>query len=56
LKTIPLTGAAGDVAGFLKRKFVQKYTLRLSDLRSVDDLRDEERFVQADLYRFDDVK
>jgi uronate dehydrogenase len=49
LKTILITGAAGDVATHLRRELAGKYRLRLSDLKPIADLGPSEEFVRADI-------
>ena len=49
MKTILITGAAGQVGTFLRREYKGKYHLRLSDMASVDDLADGETFIGAEL-------
>jgi uronate dehydrogenase len=49
MKTILLTGAAGDVAQHLRRELAARYKFRLSDLRPCDPLRPNETFVRADI-------
>ena len=49
MKTVLITGAAGDVGTHLRRELAGRYRLRLSDVRPVTDLAPEERFVAADL-------
>ncbi|HVR03388.1 MAG TPA: NAD(P)-dependent oxidoreductase [Polyangia bacterium] len=46
-----MTGAAGEVAGHLRRELAGRYRLRLSDRRPVSDLARGETFVRADLTR-----
>ena len=36
MKTVLITGAAGDVGTHLRRELAGKYALRVSDLRPVD--------------------
>ena len=48
MKTILMTGAAGGVGTFLRRELYE-YSLRLTDLKSVDALRDNEDFVTCDI-------
>ncbi|MEQ8815603.1 MAG: NAD(P)-dependent oxidoreductase [Thalassobaculum sp.] len=55
-KTILVTGAAGGVAGYLRREFGQVYALVLSDLRIIDDLGSNERFQAADLGDIDALR
>ena len=48
-KTILMTGAAGDVATFLRRELAGRYELLLSDRKSVAPLGPGEQFRRADL-------
>ena len=48
MKTILMTGAAGGVGTLLRRELYE-YSLRLTDLKSVDALRDNEDFVTCDI-------
>ena len=47
MKTILITGAAGNIGGQLRRQFAGRYRLRLSDKRLLRPTADE-TFVQAD--------
>lgn len=49
MKTVLITGAAGDVATHLRRELGGRYRLRLSDLRPVGKLARHERFMRADI-------
>lgn len=53
MKTILITGAGGDVGGYLRRGLAGKYQLRLLDQQTIDDLGEGESFVQADLSDID---
>ena len=55
LKTILITGAAGDVGAHLRRELAGRYQLRLRDVRPVVDLDSGEQYVRADLARRDEV-
>ena len=55
MKTILITGAAGDVGTHLRRELHGKYVLRVSDLRSLTKMNKEEKFVRADISRFADA-
>jgi len=55
MKTILITGAAGDVGTHLRRELAGKYTLKVSDLRPVKKINKEERFTRADISRFSDA-
>lgn len=48
-KTVLITGAAGGVAGYLRRELGTTYRLMLSDVRPVEELRAHEEFRAADL-------
>lgn len=49
MKTILMTGAAGGVGTFLRPELRGHYALRLSDVRQITDLSDNETFVPCDL-------
>src|SRR5258705_5094737 len=55
MKTILITGAAGDVGTHLRRELAGKYVLRASDLRSLKKINKEERFVRADISKMPDA-
>lgn len=55
MKTILITGAAGDVGTHLRRELAGKYALKVSDLRSLKKINKEEKFVQADISKFPDA-
>jgi uronate dehydrogenase len=55
MKTILITGAAGDVGTHLRRELAGKYVLRVSDLRSLTKLNKEEQFVRADISKLSDA-
>ncbi|GHD45543.1 UDP-glucose 4-epimerase [Thalassobaculum fulvum] len=55
-KTILITGAAGGVAGYLRRELGTAYRLVLSDVRPVDALRAHETFRAADLTDMDALR
>jgi uronate dehydrogenase len=55
MKTILITGAAGDVAGHLRRELAGKYALRLSDIKPVNKLAPGETFRQGDVARLADM-
>ena len=48
MKTILITGAAGDVGTHLRRELAGKYKLRLSDLRPLKPAKGE-KFAQGDI-------
>jgi uronate dehydrogenase len=54
MKTVLITGAAGDVGSHLRRELAGKYALRLSDKRSLKPARDE-KFIRADISKFGDA-
>jgi uronate dehydrogenase len=55
LKTILITGAAGDVGTHLRRELRGRYRLRLSDVKPVADLASDEGFIRADISRMEEV-
>jgi uronate dehydrogenase len=55
MKTILITGAAGDVASHLRRELAGKYALRLSDIRPVKKLAPNETFRKGDVARLSDM-
>jgi uronate dehydrogenase len=54
MKTVLITGAAGDVGSHLRRELAGKYTLRLSDKRNLKPAK-EEKFVKADISKMADA-
>ena len=54
MKNVLITGAAGDVASYLRRELAGKYRFRLSDRRSLKPEKGE-RFVKADISRMADA-
>lgn len=54
MKTVLITGAAGDVASHLRRELAGKYKLRLSDKRKIGKQKGEQ-FIQADISRMPDA-
>ena len=52
MKTILITGAAGGVGSFLRKEFLGRYRLRLSDIAAIEDCGPDEVFVMADLGDF----
>ena len=55
MKTILITGASGDVGTHLRRELAGKYVLRVSDLRSLKKINQEEQFVRADISKMPDA-
>lgn len=55
MKTILITGAAGDVGTHLRRELAGKYVLRVSDLRPLKKINKEEQFVRADISKMADA-
>jgi uronate dehydrogenase len=56
MKTVLITGAAGDVGSHLRRELAGKYQLRLSDRRPLRPVPGkEEKFVRADLSKMAEV-
>ena len=54
MKTVLITGAAGDVGTHLRRELAGKYALRLSDKRSLKPAKDE-KFIRADISKMADA-
>jgi uronate dehydrogenase len=54
MKTILITGAAGDVGTHLRRELARKYRIRASDLRSLKKIGNE-AYVRADVSRMADA-
>ena len=55
MKTILITGAAGDVGTHLRRELAGKYHLRLSDIKPVKDLAAGEQFAPGDIAKIADT-
>ncbi len=55
VKTVLITGAAGDVGSHLRRELSGRYRLRLSDLNPVANLAPGEEFMRADIARMEEV-
>jgi len=55
MKTILITGAAGDVGTHLRRELAGKYALKVSDLRSLKKINKKEKFMRADISKFSDA-
>jgi uronate dehydrogenase len=54
MKTVLITGAAGDVGTYLRQELAEKYKLRLSDKRPLKP-RKGEKFMKADISRMADA-
>ena len=55
MKTILITGAAGDVGTHLRRELAEKYQIRASDLRDLKEKIKGQKFVRADISKFSDA-
>jgi uronate dehydrogenase len=55
MKTILITGAAGDIGTHLRRELAGKYVLRLSDIRPVKKIAPGETSVSGDIGRLTDM-
>jgi len=56
MKTILITGAAGDVGTHLRRELAGKYRIRASDLRDLKQKFKGQQFMRADISRMADAK
>lgn len=55
MKTILITGAAGDVGSHLRRELAGKYNLLLSDIKPVSALAVGEKFLRGDVAKLSDM-
>ncbi|HUP96600.1 MAG TPA: NAD(P)-dependent oxidoreductase [Usitatibacter sp.] len=55
MKTVLITGAAGDVGTHLRRELAGRYKLRLSDIKPVANLAGNEEFLAADIAKMEQV-
>ena len=55
MKTVLITGAAGNVGGHLRRELAGKYNLRLSDIVPVKDLAPGEKATRGDVAKMADM-
>src|SRR5262244_606830 len=55
MKTILVTGAAGDIGTHLRRELAGKYNLRLSDIRPIKKRAAGETSMSADIARLSDM-
>jgi uronate dehydrogenase len=55
MKTLLITGAAGDIGTHLRRELAGVYKLRLSDIRPIQALGASETFVQGDIAQMQDM-
>jgi uronate dehydrogenase len=55
MKTVLITGAAGDVGTHLRRELAGRYNLRLSDVKPIANLHPGEEFLRADLASIDEL-
>ena len=53
MKKVLITGAAGDIGTVLRKYFRERYTLRLTDINTPDNLDEDEEFIKADLRDFE---
>jgi uronate dehydrogenase len=56
VKTVLITGAAGDVGSHLRRELAGRYRLRLSDVKPIAALSPGEEFVGGDISLLDDMR
>jgi uronate dehydrogenase len=55
MKTVLITGAAGDVGTHLRRELAGRFALRLSDMKPIAELAKGETFVKGDVRSLDDM-
>ena len=55
MKTVLITGAAGDVGSHLRRELTGKYNLRLSDIRPIKSLATGEKSARGDIAKLPDM-
>ena len=55
MKTVLITGAAGDVGTHLRRELHGRYKLRVSDIKPVKELRKDEKYVRGDVSKLPDM-
>jgi uronate dehydrogenase len=55
MKTVLITGAAGDVGSHLRRELAGKYRIRASDLRDLAQKFKDQQFMRADISDFKDA-
>ncbi len=55
MKTVLITGAAGDVGSHLRRELAGRYKLRLSDVKPMTDLAAGEEFMCADIASMEEL-
>ena len=55
MKTILITGAAGDIGTHLRRELAGRYRLRLSDVKPIASLAAGEEFMRADISVFEEL-
>jgi uronate dehydrogenase len=55
MKTVLITGAAGDVGTHLRNELAGRYQLRVSDIKPIRDLRKNEKYVRADVSKLPDM-
>jgi len=55
MKTVLITGAAGSVGSHLRRELAGRYALRVSDVKPITNLGEDEKFIQGDIARMKDA-
>jgi uronate dehydrogenase len=56
VKTVLITGAAGDIGSHLRRELAGRYRLRLSDVKPIEALSPGEEFVRGDISVLEDMR
>ena len=56
MKTLLITGAAGNVGGHLRRELRATYRLRVSDIQPIHDLAPNETYMPGDVARLADMR
>ena len=55
-RTVLITGAAGLFGRILRAHWGDRYQLRLSDVRAIEDLAPHEEFIAADIVQYEQLR